>query len=148
MKFLFLLLFPVLVLAQSQATTAFDFTTTRATVSVSGKVDSLTNYVSKTFDLSGYDNGGFVSYPLFVGKVISSTLGTPHVFTYIQGSYDNSNWVNVDTIATNDSVETYNTTTIDLNGKYFPLYRVFVDGITGNRSDSMIKVHIYAYRKD
>lgn len=116
------------------------------------EVDSLENYTSKAFSLSPYDADDFSEYhPLHFGKVASSADGTPRVFVYIQGTYGDGNWFTVDTVAVADSVETYNTGTLDLNAKKCAAYRVVFDGITGytdNRLDTVYKLSLYAYRKD
>ena len=110
-------------------------------------VDSLSDYTSKAFYLDDYDAESFFSYPLSYGVILSSA-GTPHVFLYIQGTIGDGNWFTVDTVAANDSIKTYATGTLDLNNKKCFAYRVYADGITGNRLDTQLTFSLFVYRKE
>lgn len=111
-------------------------------------VDSLNNYTSNAFSISSYDAESFSTYPIAFGYKVSSVAAVPNVFIYIQGTYGDGNWFAVDTVAANDSAETYTTGTLDLNGKKCASYRVVLDGQTGNEEDTIVTLSLYAYRKD
>ena len=117
-------------------------------------VDSVTEYTSSVFSLDQYDNQSFYTYPLTVAFKQNSVLGTPYVTAIIQGSFDNSNWLTIDTLMYKDSTEIATKKTIDMNGYKFPLYRMFINGDTttgvnvANRSDTVLRLWVYAYFKD
>ncbi len=117
-------------------------------------VDSLTEYTSSVFDMSNYDNQSFYTYPLTVAFKQSSAWGTPYVTAVIYGSFDNTNWIIVDTLMYKDSSETAVKKTIDMNGYKMPFYRMLIKGDTttgsnvANRSDTILRLWVYAYFKD
>ena len=117
-------------------------------------VDSLTEYTSGAFSLNQYDNQSFYTYPLTVAFKQSSTVGTPYVTAVIYGSFDQTNWMIVDTLMYKDSLETSVKKTIDMNGYKLPYYRMLIKGDTttgvnvANRSDTNLRLWVYAYYKD
>jgi hypothetical protein len=111
-------------------------------------IDSLNTYTSKAFYLSEYDGESLFSYPVAYGKVASSVVGVPKIKSIIQGTYGDGNWFNVDTLSTSDSVETYNTGTVDLNNRKCLAYRIEISGVTTNPGDTIYTLSLYAYRRE
>src|SRR4030067_2113445 len=60
-------------------------------------VDSVDTLTSGTFTLGKYDAVNWTSFPFRCMISDSSVLGSPKITTYIQGSMDATNWVDVDT---------------------------------------------------
>lgn len=116
-------------------------------VEVTGDVDSLDNISTKAFSLGKNILTDWSANPVRVGYLIASESGTPKVRCILQGSYDDTNFFNVDTLFA-DSSETFMNTTANLNGGKYPLYRVYLTGYTGNRADTNVKLWIYAYKDE
>jgi hypothetical protein len=115
-------------------------------------VDSLQADTTKAFQIGLYDDNLFAAYPIMVGYKTTSTWGKPHVLITIQGGFGDGVWTTIDTVVTNDSLETYAQTTLDLNSKVYPYYRLIFTGKTNadlinNRSDSYSICTLYFYRK-
>jgi len=103
--------------------------------------DTLTSYDSQLFSLSGY-HGTWDAY--YAKQYVSASL-KPRITTTLQGTFDGTNFVAVDTLGiVSDSVETYQTGTITNNpGKLYPYYRILNTAETGNPSDVVLDVDIF-----
>ena len=77
--------------------------------------------------------------------IASSVLGSPKITTYIQGSYDESNWFDVDTLCTDLTGETLVKGTAQLFRYHVPYYRAVVYGIALCRSDAAFDFRFYSY---
>ncbi len=77
--------------------------------------------------------------------IATSVLGSPKLTTYIQGSYDESNWFNVDTLCTDLTGETLVKETAQLFRYHVPYYRAIVYGVALNRSDTVFDFRFYFY---
>jgi len=110
-------------------------------------VDSIDTLISQSFSITKQDGDSWATYPVPAGKYFSSATGKPHLTIYIYGSPDNSNFTVVDTVCTNDSLETVRRTTLNLNYR-FPYYRLYVYGVTKNAPDTIMRFRMYLYRRN
>lgn len=86
-------------------------------------------------------NGSLTTSPICAAKILTSVAGEPFVYIIIYGSNDGVTYFPVDTLMNKDSVETINTTTLDLNGlgvQYIKPYIYGSTGSTANRSDTVL----------
>ena len=120
------------------------------TVYIAGTIDTANTLNSNSFKLLGYDKVDLYTYPLNAGVLLSGTsTATRKVHIFIQGSHDNSNWSNIDTISNADSANTILAkTALNLNTYRMPFYRLSVVGATSANNDTGFKVWLYGYRKD
>ena len=119
-----------------------------------GTISSTTAYTSNGFSLAGYQGEASSTYPplavdysLDTADVAAGT-DVDSVKAIIQGSNDESNWKNVDTLSTvgfGTVAQTY--TTLDLNAQKWAYYRWVVTGV-GSNTGATITINCYAYRKD
>lgn len=115
-------------------------------------VDTLTSFV---FKLGRYDHVYWgtpadttnIEYPFRIQYTATSTLGSPKLTGYVQGSFDGSNWDAVDTLFTNLTSESRTVADLDLNNKKYPQYRVVVYGVAPNRSDTVFDMFLYCYQE-
>lgn len=103
----------------------------------------------------GYIVAGDTSYyadqqrsPFKLQYQASSTLGSPKITGYVQGSFDLTNWVNVDTLFTDLTSESLTRADLDLNNEKYPWYRVVIYGVALNRSDTTFIMRWYCYHND
>ena len=87
-------------------------------------LDSLQTYNSKHFSLNKYDNESYYTYPPQFARLLTSSAGTPKVTAIVQGTYDQSNYTNVDTLMNANSTETFTRGSFNINDWKFPLYRI------------------------
>ncbi|TAK59427.1 MAG: hypothetical protein EPO24_07770 [Bacteroidetes bacterium] len=126
--------------------------------SFQASVDSVANDTSKAFTFDGFMIDSTARYGVSYGAIHSSTAGASLIKVYIQGSYDASNWVAVQTLlgaSDSSSVETYQTGITYLNTgnptgvlQRFPYYRVIIDGQPGNRSDCVVYLRLHPWKRD
>lgn len=119
-------------------------------------VDSVDTLTSETFSLARYDGyavhadsatglGQWIRPEVPAGWLATSSAGTPKVTAYVQGSYDESNWFNVDTVATDLTAETLQKGTLQLLRYLVPYYRVVVYGVATNNPDTVFDLRLYLY---
>lgn len=116
-------------------------------------VDSVDTLISSTFSLAKYDgayyttdaSGNAIFQDVPYAYIATSALGSPKLTTYIQGSYDQSNWFVVDTLCTNLTSESLTTGTAQLFRYHIPYYRAVVYGVALNRSDTIFDFRFYCY---
>jgi len=122
-------------------------------------VDSVDTLTSKTFSLAKYDGckelysaldsiyilSSEMSIEVPYAYIANSILGSPKVTTYIQGSYDQLNWFNVDTLCTNLTSESLTKGTAQLFRHHVPYYRAVVYGVAQNRRDTVFDFRFYFY---
>ena len=155
-RFFFLILFVLGTVAYSQSafTTGFspkvEYKNTGIIITVKGTIDTTDELNSSAFGLVGFDKVDFYTYPLTAAvKLAGTSLTTRRVSAFIQASYDNSNWANVDTISNADSVNTVILkTALNLNGYRAPYYRISVKGATTGNDNTTFDIRVYAYRRD
>lgn len=110
-------------------------------VSLSVDVDSTgltaSTVTSQWFSASKYLGNSFYTYPVQYTKLVKSTKGKPRITTTIEGSNDQTNVAVVDTMGIlADSIETYQSGTLNLNNKKYWYYRIKHTGTSGNRADA------------
>lgn len=121
--------------------------------------DSLATLFTHPFSFGGFqaDTDSSAPYPFRYIHLFKSTAGLPRISVFLQGgpsASDTSNFVNIVTLDTGDSVETLSNSTIAITQALkYPYYRLKVVGYAGayqpyNRSDATAKIWLYAYRKD
>lgn len=115
-------------------------------LTLTADLDSLETHYSGSFSLNFYD---FTSNPIgYATKVVTAGGGTAKVSTFIDASYDNTNWITkVDTIQNSDSVETWHKGTLDFNLLRAPYYRLHSEGKTTNPDSIDIYFKLY-YKKE
>ena len=120
------------------------------TIQIAGTIDTTNTLNSNAFSLLGFDKVDLYTYPLTAGvKLAGTSTATRKVSAYIQGSFDGSNWANIDTISTADSANTLITVrSLNLNNYRMPLYRLSVVGATSANDNTTFDVRVYAWRKD
>ena len=111
-------------------------------------VDSIDTLTSRSFTLSRWDGANFSTSPIWYQRTLNSAAGTPKITTYIQGSFDGSTWVAVDTLGSAVTTESTTQGSIDLNNKKFPYYRFIDYGVALNHSDTIDRWWFYMYHKD
>ncbi len=116
-------------------------------VTFSTEVDSVDTLVSDTFTLTLYDNDSFSSYPIKCWSQATSTLGSPKLTAYVQGSWDKSTYTNVDTIFSASTSEAVALVDLDLNGNVYPYYRIYLLGVALNRSDTELDIKWLLYHR-
>jgi len=142
------------VFAQSAFTTGWspkiEYKGNSQVVIVKGVSDTTDALYSTAFSLQGYDKVDLNTYPLTAGVKLSGTsTATRKVSSYIQASWDGTNWANIDTISTADSVNTLiMKTALNLNGYRAPYYRISVVGATTANDLTTFDIRLYAYRRD
>jgi len=152
--FLILLILTPAVFAQSAFTTGWspkiEYKGNGTVVIVKGTIDTTDQLNSTAFSLLGYDKVDLATYPLTAGVKLSGTsTATRKVHCFIQGSYDGTNWANVDTISNADSANTLiMKTALNLNGYRTPYYRIAVVGATTANDLTTFDIRVYAYRRD
>jgi len=110
-------------------------------------VDSVDTLVSSDFTLTLYDDGGFSSYPVKCWSKATSTLGSPKLTAYVQGSWDQSTYTNIDTIFSASTSETAALVDLDMNGALYPYYRIYLLGVALNRSDTELTIKWLLYHR-
>ena len=110
------------------------------------EVDSGASFYSSAFGLN-FMNGHSSSYELSYGWKLTNATDSQQVAVTLQGSFDATNWKNVDTLL-NDSSETFSYSKTYLFGYHFPYYRVLVAAGTRNKNNSDLKLWVYAYHKE
>lgn len=116
-------------------------------------VDSVDTLISSTFSLAKYDgsyyttdtSGNAIFQEVPYAYIATSALGSPKLTTYIQGSYDQSNWFVVDTLCTDLTSESLTKGTAQLFRYHIPFYRAVVYGVELNRSDTIFDFRFYCY---
>ncbi len=99
-------------------------------------VDSLSIVIGEAFSLPQYLSNNFTTYPIYYTKLIKSNSAKPRLNTTIEGSNDLANWAVVDTVGIlADSIETYQSGSLNFNAKKFWYYRIKHIGATGNPKD-------------
>lgn len=145
---LFFTLFAIL-----SVSTLAQFTVNGATTAVpNGKIIAFTGTIAttdtlttNTFNLSDITSD-FATNPLKVGVILSGgTASTQKISAFLQGSYDLTNWFNVDTVSTSDSATTYLVKSLDLNSYKVPYLRIRALG-TGVNVATVFKYRVYAYK--
>lgn len=116
-------------------------------VSFETSVDSVDTLVTDNFTLTLYDDDGFSSYPIKSWSKATSTLGSPKLTAYVQGTWDKVNYTNVDTIFSGSTSETATLVDLDLNGAIYPYYRIYLLGVALNRSDTELQMKWLLYHK-
>ncbi len=115
-------------------------------ISYQGTIASTDTLTTNPFSLTDITND-FSTNPLKVGVILSGgTASTRKISAFLQGSYDLSNWFNVDTVSTSDSASTYLVKSLDLNSYKVPYLRIRALGTAGN-SSTVFAYKVYAYRK-
>lgn len=150
-KILFLLLFPVLVFAQTMKVTETQYGNNTEFYCYVAAADSGTTG-SEALDLNAYISN-ISSYPLGYHLYISEISNSnPIIAVYIQGMSSTASWTNVDTVFVLDTVTTTSSTsgTLDLNlaSKVFPRYRAVVVLTTALGSKAQVKLSLFAYKRD
>lgn len=115
-------------------------------VNFQAKVDSGQTFYSNLFGLNQH-NGFSTTYELSYGYKLTNAADTQQVSVTLQGSFDGTNWKNVDTLFA-DSSETFNYGKTYLFGYHFPYYRLLIAAGTRNKNNTDLKAWVYAYRKD
>ena len=110
------------------------------------EVDSGQSFYSSAFGLNFY-NGFSTNYELSYGYKLTNAADSQQVSVTLQGSFDATNWKNVDTLFA-DSSETFSYGKTYLFGYHFPYYRMLVAAGTRNKNNTDLKVWVYAYRKE
>mgnify|MGYP000729630150 CR=1 FL=1 len=116
-------------------------------------VDSVDTLTSGTFSLAKYDGNYFTVdtagtshfQEVPYAYIATSALGSPKLTCYIQGSYDQSNWFNVDTLCTDLTSESLAIGTAQLFRYHVPYYRTIVYGVALNRSDTVFDFRFYLF---
>lgn len=115
-------------------------------ISYQGTIATTDTLTTNPFSLSDITND-FSTNPLKVGVILSGgTASTQKISAFLQGSYDLTNWFNVDTVSVSDSATTHLVKSLDLNSYKVPYLRIRVLGTSGN-SSTVFKYKVYAYRK-
>ena len=110
-------------------------------------VDSLDTLTSSNFKLGKYDNVAWASLPFAYQIKVSSVLGGVKVTAYLQGSFDGTNWANVDTLVSAYTTETLATGTRYLNDLKRPIYRLLIYGVALNSPDTIFDWYLWAYQE-
>jgi len=118
----------------------FDMTDTASYVAIADSATA-SDTITVTFSMAHTYTQNFMPFP--VGYIAGPT--GPKISVFVDGSFDNSSWVVCDTLAENIAATTLTYTTMDMNNKRYPYYRMRFDGIATNPSDSWIKVWWYFY---
>lgn len=170
MKLFLIVLLSLFALGSLNAQTSFTTKTVELThfhaIFPSTLIDSTDTVYSEWFTLAGYDyETDYIGYTdtstglagtlyrrfVHASYKLSSTLGKPRILAVIQGTNntdDASSLYTIDTLSANaDSLETYQYTHLDFNGKRFLKYRLAITGTAGNRSDTYFKGELYLPRK-
>jgi len=152
--FLILLTLTPAVFAQSAFTTGWspkvEYKGNGVVVIVKGVSDTTDALYSSAFTLQGYDKVDLYTYPLTAGVKLSGTSTTTRkVSSFIQASWDGTNWANIDTISNADSANTLiMKSALNLNGYRAPFYRISVVGATTANDLTTFDIRVYAYRRD
>jgi type 1 fimbria pilin len=100
--------------------------------------------------LNGYWNSN--RQPFKIRAQISSTLGNPKVSAWVEGNFvgdsTSTAWVVVDTLFVDRTAETLLYLDVDLNNQKYPYYRVKVQGVALNRSDTVFDLKWHCYQND
>lgn len=113
-------------------------------------LDSVDLDTSKAFSLGRYDYGIRAGQSISVERVITSA-GTPKITTYIDKSFDKTNWLACDTIGTDVTSKTRTVIQVDLNASTAgsaPWYRMRAIGVATNTHDSIIYYKFYLHHRD
>lgn len=160
-KILFLVLIPFLISAQTMRLTEYNRGADKEFYFYLASVDSGV-YNSSAIELNQFDDD-FANYPLgyylVLDTLTNDASNTEIVGVYIQGNFENGDWVNVDTVLAADTLNgdhslaaaTFKAKGIlDLNGSLymFPKYRVRVEGTHSLGNEYLFKLSLYAYKRD
>lgn len=128
-------------------------------------VDSVDTLTSAVFNVRKYDGAywgpstgtetdktdtTFVPAQPFAYRLSTTSVkGAPKVTAYIEGSFFvDTLFAVVDTLCTDRTSETASISTIDLNNKKYPYYRLVVYGVALCRDDAIFDLVLYAYQKE
>ncbi len=115
-------------------------------ISYQGTIATTDTLTTNPFSLTDITND-FSTNPLKVGVILSGgTASTQKISAFLQGSYDLSNWFNVDTVSVSDSATTHLVKSLDLNSYKVPYLRIRALGTSGNVA-TVFKYKVFAYRK-
>jgi hypothetical protein len=110
-------------------------------------VDSNTTVSLDVFELAAFDGASTASI-VFYGLKYASAAGMPRIKTILQGSFDYTNWVAVDTLGV-DTLETFQKGAVSIyGGVVYPYWKLVHEGAVGNRDDSKASVYLYAVKPD
>lgn len=112
------------------------------------EIDSIDTDTSASFTLAKFNNVSFSDMPIKVQYQAVSTLGTPKLTVYIDGSFDGTNWVRVDTLVTDLTSEAVTQADLDLNNQKYPYYRQTASGVASNHSDTTFYTKWYLYQRE
>lgn len=103
-------------------------------VSFAGTIDSTTVDTSNVFTFAGYQGESWYVNPIQYTKKLNAVYGKPYCKIIFQGLVDSSNWTNIDTLGTVDSLETVQRGTIDFNNLKCRQYRMILTATTNGAS--------------
>ena len=152
---LLFLLFTVIAQAQWTTNGVAQYAGNDISYTYEGVADSLTTLgYGKAINIGNY-NATLSTAPISAVKLLTSVSGKPFVNVIIYGSMDGVTYFPLDTLMNKDSVETINTTTLDLNGLGVQYIKPHVAGTTGgagvtaaNRRDTNFWFQLNLYKKD
>jgi hypothetical protein len=121
-------------------------------VSFAGTVDSVLTDTSNTFTFAGYQGESFYDVPIQYTKLLTAAHGKPYCKIIFQGLVDSTNWTNIDTLGTVDSLETVQRGTLDFNNLKSKKYRMIVaavqNGATTPSNDFLLSLYLFLPRRD
>ncbi len=118
-------------------------------VKITAEIDTVATRYSVGFSLAGYIGESLSTYPISFDYILAAASGSDvdSLAVFLQGSNDETNWTNVDTLSAGLGTASQTYGTMDLNSLKYAYYRGKFTGL-GSNTNAVLTWNIYAPRKD